>query len=279
MRIIHISDLHIQEKESLSIQRIERLFETLRNYQFDHLVITGDISDSGKREEYEICADFLKRYGYYHYHRCTVISGNHDISGDAALSISNNYEKRLAKKKQFFNSFAALFLNTDSISVDNPQTDLIIVKEMNNICLATIDATSLHHPSFGEVTSEQFKKIESLLKDVNKNKILIGLIHYPPHSRMTGDERIDTYLVHRLNDCDKVFKKLRQFPFSLILHGHAHTASRKLDFVSSCIRIACQGSATGDITQNRFPSFDIWEIDSRAFFERTTVFFSTDTIL
>ena len=78
MRIAHLSDLHYgfsPEQDVLVARRLEDIQHTAP----DHLVISGDVSQTGRSEEFAAVRDLLRRSGYDDSSRLTVIPGNHDL--------------------------------------------------------------------------------------------------------------------------------------------------------------------------------------------------------
>ncbi len=80
VHIAHISDLHIAGSgEGRQLQDLDRMLEYLNVSGYDHLVISGDLSDRGRTEDWAIVKDKLVRHGWYHWERTTVVAGNHDL--------------------------------------------------------------------------------------------------------------------------------------------------------------------------------------------------------
>ena len=77
--LAHLSDLHLGQSQSRG-EHVSRLFHELLVAGVDHVVVTGDITHSGQRREYqrflEVTSPF-ERSG-----RLTVVPGNHDRCGD-----------------------------------------------------------------------------------------------------------------------------------------------------------------------------------------------------
>ena len=78
MKIIHLSDLHISGTKSES-RDLDELFKNVARKKPDHIVITGDITNSGKDIEYEQVIKSLKKHQLFSRDKLTVIPGNHDL--------------------------------------------------------------------------------------------------------------------------------------------------------------------------------------------------------
>ncbi len=79
MKLAHLSDLHLGAGRSRS-RAAARLFAQLEATDVDHVVVTGDVTHSGRREEWaeaEALFEPLRRSG-----RLTLVPGNHDRGND-----------------------------------------------------------------------------------------------------------------------------------------------------------------------------------------------------
>jgi hypothetical protein len=82
LTIYHISDLHISRNESANdgarelLARIGRIFDSQPGNK-SHLLITGDITESGSRAEYLLALEALIPFR----NRIFVVPGNHDYGG------------------------------------------------------------------------------------------------------------------------------------------------------------------------------------------------------
>ncbi len=76
-RLAHLSDLHLTgaaEEEALA----RSVFRSLRDYDVDHVVVTGDLSEHGERSAFRMFDNARRKFGYGP-RRSTVLIGNHDI--------------------------------------------------------------------------------------------------------------------------------------------------------------------------------------------------------
>jgi 3',5'-cyclic-AMP phosphodiesterase len=78
MRIAHISDIHARYTSSFQ-SRFRYLLESIRDHNIEHLIITGDLTDKARSEEYNIVIDILNEHGFTSGNELTVIPGNHDV--------------------------------------------------------------------------------------------------------------------------------------------------------------------------------------------------------
>ncbi len=78
MKIAHLSDLHwglSPDHDALIEQRLAELGGS----GVGHLIISGDLSQSGREEEFTTVRRLLLENGFCHQDRLTVIPGNHDL--------------------------------------------------------------------------------------------------------------------------------------------------------------------------------------------------------
>src|SRR6266542_4136803 len=104
MRIAHLSDLHLLEPDvgrrsfcervrlrylsllrpidaEARMRRAERALRRARQQGFDHLVISGDLTEDGGTAQFEQLAHVLSQSGIDPY-KITLVPGNHDAYGD-----------------------------------------------------------------------------------------------------------------------------------------------------------------------------------------------------
>ena len=80
VKIAHISDLHISGKQDRrQLSDLDRLFNHFNIAGFDHLVISGDLSNRANLDDWRIVREKLESHGLYNWDKTTVIAGNHDL--------------------------------------------------------------------------------------------------------------------------------------------------------------------------------------------------------
>lgn len=92
--IIHLSDIHMQETNNSINDKLERLFEAIRNEIVNvnsiFIIISGDVAYSGKESEYDKAMYFLDKLksNILSYTNCecniVIVPGNHDCFHDIA---------------------------------------------------------------------------------------------------------------------------------------------------------------------------------------------------
>lgn len=155
-RILHLSDLHINKKTSIS--QLEELLNICNNLDFEITVITGDIIDTKVKFIKEKLSILNKLKGKVYY-----ISGNHDLF----------YGLEDLKKEL-----------TNFIFMDN-KTDEIIYKNEKIFIAGLSDRFSKF---FG------IKREENKIKEYLKNKPSIFISHQPKDYKIAIDSKTNLFL-------------------------------------------------------------------------------------
>ena len=189
--IAHLSDLHFGRERS---RLVEALLTSLATVRPDAIIISGDLTQRAKPEEYRAAADFLRRLERPH----LTVPGNHDLSATNLLErfhhpwrqwrtmISNQLEPQLTGT-----GFVAAGLNT-----------------------ARKWSTSLDW-SRGRINQEQIAKVLDKLGGRDKNALGIVVAHHP---FWLPDEYLHRGLVGRRDQALQAF----QGEVDIILSGHVH---------------------------------------------------------
>lgn len=240
MTIAHISDLHLNfEGKHTHYDKVERLLGEVTSLEPDHLVISGDISEDGRLEDFNFLRELLIKFNYLDSALTTIIIGNHDIYG-TALSIEDalsypdrckgtDYEFNL---RRFHSFFEELMVDTYRISENDIYPFIKQVGSMFILALNSIEEFSTRNftASNGIIKKDQKLKADQLLKQVvSPGSPLMLTIH---HHFYKIKRQKDTFAGHILtkieNNTMKLRKKkklltvLEKWGVSHILHGHFH---------------------------------------------------------
>jgi 3',5'-cyclic AMP phosphodiesterase CpdA len=189
----------------------------------DHVVVSGDITHRGRREEYARFRQVfhpLLRSG-----RMTVVPGNHDRLGD---------DVRMEM--------------TGGLRVARRLAD--------GLCIVTVDSTAPHNRSWlashGEVSEDELGRVEALLDDAPRGTLKVIALHH--HPLPLPEDTLSERLVTRLGS-----QNGRQLPIGpqlvrrlcgscdLVLHGHRHIPRELLLCANErprLLRIVNAGSST-----------------------------------
>lgn len=82
MKIIHISDLHISsEIKQSNFDRAMKVLSQIVDEGFDHLIISGDITENADVTSFALVRKTFKKFGLLDPEKLTLVIGNHDIFG------------------------------------------------------------------------------------------------------------------------------------------------------------------------------------------------------
>jgi len=241
MKIAHISDLHISAKfKHEYIKSLRKLLTYITENNFDHLVITGDLTNNADHKSFETTRKILKNFGLLDPSKLTVTVGNHDIFGgvEEAEEIltfpekcrKTNYSKKL---NEFVDYFKEAFENC---YFPNSKSFFPFVKELDDVILFganTIDKYSkLKNPfaSNGRIEDEELKNLNlilSLERFNDKKKIVLLHHHFNKNDQLppaTGSflwNKIERQTM-KLRGKKELISSFIKNNVELVLHGHYH---------------------------------------------------------
>lgn len=247
-KIIHISDLHIDSKNSIiygvnPIENLKKIIEIIKNiHNIDYVIASGDISNDGTEKSYYLADELLCSIGLPVY--ATV--GNHDAKEviekikDSLSCIQFPMELNVGDSLRF------RFLDSVVKSEDGgnkgrgfiPKADLVALRD-------------------------------ALASDFRKN---ILVIHHP--SVEQGGDWIDRKMLTNRNDFNKVVTDSGNV--LAVLSGHYHSTAS--DWINNVLfSIAPATSTTYGIYLKPYeeaytPGFDILEIDEDFNMRKDSVF-------
>jgi len=81
VKIAHLSDLHISGKQDRrQLDDLDHMFDHFNSEGFNHIIISGDLSNAANPDDWEIVKEKLVKHGQYNWEKTTVIAGNHDLT-------------------------------------------------------------------------------------------------------------------------------------------------------------------------------------------------------
>ena len=204
----HLSDLHFGCDEDVPV-RMHRMVQHILATGLDHVVLTGDITHRGREEEYEAFLevfDPLLRRGMV-----TMVPGNHDRGGDDVAD-SIMYGRRVAARSH---------------------GDLFLVQ---------LDSTGPHNRHMfrghGLVTPTDLLALRDALDDARASQLVIVLMHHHPYPLPEEGalERFSAwaglpYAAELHSGADVL--AIARGRADLLLHGHRHVATHRLDLDTS----------------------------------------------
>ncbi|RJP74004.1 MAG: metallophosphoesterase [Ignavibacteriales bacterium] len=241
MRIAHISDLHICAKNKrTNIRNTKYILNYIINNNFDHVVVTGDVSDNAHSRDFEILRNLFDKAGLLDNDKLTMIIGNHDIFGGVQKPediftfpkkcMQTNYKKMV---DDFYTYFIEAFWKTYH-PVENEVFPF--VKDLGRVILIGLNSvdhySKIKNPfaSNGRISKKQYEGLEKIFAmEEYKNKIRIVCIHHHFYKEPLCNSNPNLSLLERI---EKQTMKLRgkkrllnmfaENDVKLVLHGHLH---------------------------------------------------------
>ena len=245
--ILFISDIHYTDDESRSqfckddkksyYQKWENYLMSLEqknNIKIKYLIITGDVVDTAKKNEYKEIANILQRL-------CTTLKiekknvlmlpGNHDINrsklenycDEEGIDV-NKAATLFEVKLQNFIQFYKDFFQTEEFDVNKAILKTILVEEIDVVIAglnSLVKESHLKKDHVGFVNIEKLKEeLEEISKESKKN-IYVATHHSFTH---TGNRELAT-----LENAEVVKETLGLLGINTFIYGHHHTSESKLD--------------------------------------------------
>lgn len=252
VRILHLSDLHFSESDDPAV-RLQPLISDLTDEnegfgyeQLDYLVVSGDLTNKGTRQEYEQVHQFLsemiKRFRLSA-QRCIIVPGNHDLNWDVevykykakrAVDVSKLpngsyvqqgdgyllrddtvYQKRFENFTRFYHQFTQeeYPMNPDrqgfSLLFKEKGIQFLAMNSSWEIDEYYTSRSSIHEACLANALMEAESQINKAKMDEDAGVLRIAVWHHP----VTGNDKIVG---------DDFLERLRKADFNLCLHGHVH---------------------------------------------------------
>ncbi len=228
MKLLHISDLHYHHDDFNNVEIYKRI-EVLKAYPDHWKIVTGDITDDGRGDQYEKALTSLSSL-----ERVIVVPGNHDYG--AFGSIYDESDARLFdvfancfNQRPFFDKIPGV------IRIEN------VLFIMLNSCLKTEDIFDF---ACGDIGREQLQRLTTILDDPeNKNFVKVVALHHHPF--YTSDPTM------KLLDADRLARTIYK-KVDLLIFGHKHENGKWKD------KVGCRHILAADAL---FESKSVWEID------------------
>lgn len=239
IRILHISDLHFGKP---FLQHVaDAVVTSAEQIQPDVLVVSGDLTQRAKREEFKAAREYLDRFPSL---PIVVIPGNHDVPlyrvGERLTKPLANYQREINEE-----------LNT--------------VLELDRAVIVALDSTAPHRAiSNGRIHDWQLDLCDKAFRDVPDEvaKIVVAHHHFAPAPDYLHD--------WSMPKAKRAMMKFIDLDVDMILGGHLHRAyiGNSLDLYPGAHRergiIICQCGTTtsrrGRGREQEKNSFNVIEI-------------------
>ncbi|MFZ4524493.1 MAG: metallophosphoesterase family protein [Chlorobium sp.] len=239
MKIAHISDLHLScNQDSRQLGCLDRLLDHFNTEGFDHLVISGDLSNNAALEEWRIVREKLESHDFYHWEKSTVVAGNHDlINLEEEMRFYNALNPLpLIRKKAFDRKLKEFCVFFQELITGEERSDKVFpfVKIINfpsvKIAFAALNTVYPWYPADnplgarGSINPGQLRALsmENVLASV-KECFVIGLCHHA-YKVYGTDSLIDQAFdwTMELKNRAEFLDLMKVIQANLVLHGHFH---------------------------------------------------------
>ncbi len=239
-RIAHISDTHVSpEYNRHNIVKLKNLLAHAVDEDFDHIVITGDITAHGEERGYRSVRRLLKYFDLLNYDRLSVTVGNHDIFGGVHRAediLTFGKHCRTTDYSAKLRLFERTFRETFPKKAYDGENIFPFVKIVGPVALVGLNSIREFHPLFnpvgsnGRVSDAQLEEAERMLAhpSISQMKKVVLIHHhfnkYQPYSDSLGTRLYQkfesrTLKLHRRGNVEEVF---RNGGVDVVLHGHTH---------------------------------------------------------
>ena len=198
-RLPGLANVLLRRRRVHSMSLLDALGDDLARRGFDHLVVTGDLSNVGLEGEWRAALAWLNKLGAAA-EAITLIPGNHDAYS-ASIVASGLFERMFAMFQE---------------GAGYP-----FVRIRGRLALIGLNSCEPPPPlqSWGNIGQKQLRALHTVLTSPElRSCARVVLIHHPPLVHRGGDRR-------NLCDRSEFLAVISQAGAELILHGHDHRDS------------------------------------------------------
>ena len=214
------------------------LIDHLKKEQISHVFITGDLSKTSSKEEFELANLFIKALCDEKI-KVMLIPGNHD-----------NYTKASSKEQRFYATFEDSEPGLLGLSLKN---DKICAHYLgDHFWVVRIDST--HHTpvylSTGYYTKRHDENLKKVLSEIPKTDHVIIMNHFPLFNHESARRR--------MNGSEMLRKTLSHYPqVKLYLHGHTHKQNIS-DLRKNHLPIVADSGSLSHVTNSSWNLFELF---------------------
>jgi len=244
MKIAHISDLHIDavhKKEN--IKKVTKLLDYISGNDFNHIIVSGDITENADKASFELARMLFKRAGLLNSKKLSVVIGNHDIFGGVHLAEDVLNFPAKCKKTDYDDKvrmFGKFFHETFDETIQPLKENVFpFIKEFDDLVLIGLNSIAkysvLKNPfaSNGEISEEQIDAVKKTLRKhdfKNKHRTIVTHHHFCKDSKgeYAGNGTVWQMIERqtmKLREKKSLIKQFKKMDCRLVLHGHLHEVS------------------------------------------------------
>lgn len=231
----HLSDLHFGRIDAPVLETLRRFFDTAH---VDEVIVTGDLTQSGRRSEFAEAAAFFDTLDQ----RTTIIPGNHDAP------VYNLWQRFVSPWKRFSK---ALDRDPEPVTED----ERFVFVGLNS---ATRIRFSLDW-STGRLSSRQITRALEEFRLGTDHRLQILGAHHPffpePEAGSAGRAVIPR--------APAILDKLVDAGLDVLMTGHVHQGRvRSVEVGDRKIILSQAGTASSTRTRGETPSFNLLKVDN-----------------
>lgn len=244
-RLLGGFNLLVRRRHKHRMPLLQVMAEDLRQREFDHLVLTGDLCNIALVSEWDAALRWLGELQLGP-DRLTVIPGNHDA-----------YVPEVFRDGSFERMFATY--QTAELRSGNEVYPFVRLRDDVALVCASTAVPTGDVGAWGRMGESQMQRLETLLAAPEvKSRRRVVLLHHPPLVNRAGEDR-------NLRDRVALQAMFARTGADLVLHGHDHR-----DFFNELagprgtrIPVVGAGSASYDGPMERRSRYHIFEIDAK----------------
>ncbi len=276
MKIAHLSDLHVNAaRPGRRLDDVQRLLNEALEAGAHHVVITGDLSHTGRVEDLWLLRDLFLAYDLLDATKLSVVVGNHDIYGTVATPGEVlAFPKRCARVdvKSAVVEFYQVFDETlRGVHFPLHGDRSVYAKTVGPVVLVGVNSVGAYSPvanPFGSKGAIEGSRREALREVLGsylyRDKIKFVAMHHHLGRCAWSDTTRNRSTLHklerhagRLKEKRHVVRLFRGHDVRLVLHGHLHESCFYQRQGQACMN----GGGTLDRTDRRRMRFNLIEID------------------
>lgn len=215
MKFLHISDLHIQSEDTddnygkdFNLRIYSLLKDIKAKYENHYLIVTGDITNDGKEDQYQIAQQYFNDFQG----KVFFCPGNHDFG------LQGNYYSE-ERARRFDNMLMMPFKQDGTFKGDQTPIVHTLRDDKAIVRLIGLDSNLETDNSLdfacGEIGATQMKFLNSILSSptVPEMRTLLYFHHHP---------FMHANFVMKLRDSDDFMRMTYNKNVDIVLFGHKH---------------------------------------------------------
>ena len=195
-RLAHLSDLHFGAHDPRLVAAVE---EQLAADPPDLVVISGDLTQRARTEQFEQACGFLERLRL-HGHQVLAVPGNHDVP---LYDVFRRFLSPLTRYRTFIDE------------------RLCPVHELPGALVLGINTARSLTFKDGRINQDQMRLIRDTFADAEPDLVKILVTHHPVFALPHGEESTEPVGRH-----EQALAAIADAGLQLLLAGHHHTASQ-----------------------------------------------------